>query len=376
MIRRPAFDPCHDNDLTLVGVTVTLYNAFGEFVDQTVTDSDGIYTFTGLPLGRYQTIIDYPECDRRELSHGEHLSPLPLPADNTVKFYSNGESCDVSFGGLDVISTQEITYFDTLDECCANIFWYDMDGCFSRSRIAFQFEFCFDISGLDGYSNCPVDVIHAIEGAMQTGIGDNSDLTLVKFGSNHMTNVDGVTKCIGPVLDQDTISNRLRGLVGSSRDTLNICGVVVTKESECKEELCLREAFDKVVVPFQGYFYNRVFSSVLHSISRDTSHPLHVVVSSFVARKLLLPSTVKASNSHEDEEISPKEAATIGMPHSHATFTETPHFYPTYIAGELCHSKTSFDSWEESYGTLKECCETFFSWDFEACCNSLNMGGC
>lgn len=369
MIRRPAFDPCHDNDLTLVGATVTLYNAFGGFVDQTVTDSEGIYTFTGLPLGRYRTEIDYPSCDRRELSINEQLSPLSLPGDNRVKFYSTGESCDVSFGGLDVTSSGDITYFDTLDECCANVFWYDMGGCFSRSRVAFQFEFCLDIYGLGGHSNCPIQVIENIESAMQKGLGKNSELTLVTFGSTMLTDVGGETKCIGPILDQDTVSNRLRGLADSSGDNLNICGVVVTKEAECKEERCLRKAFDQVVVPFQAYFYNKAFSSVLHSVSRDTLHPLRVVGSSFITRKLLLPSTVTSSKSHEDIAISSKKS-------DHSTFTETPRFYPTYISGELCNSKTSFDSWEESYGTLRECCEAFFSWDFEACCSSLNTGGC
>jgi len=367
MIRRPAFDPCHDNGLTLVGATVTLYNAFGELVDQTVTDSDGIYTFTGLPIGRYRTEIDYPECDdRRELSNKDQLSPLSFPDDNLVKFYSTGESCDVNFGSLDVISTDDdISYFDTLDECCANMFWYDMEGCFARSRVAFQFEFCLDISGLDGYSYCPLDVIQKIDSAMHKGLGDNSELKLVKFGSTILTNVHGETKCIGPLLDEGTMSNQLRGLVDSSVDNSNICGEVVTEETGCKEELCLREAFDEVVVPFQSYFYGRSFSSVLHSISDNTFHPLHVVASSFIARKLMLPSTVTSGSRQV------KSAATI-----HSTFTETPRFYPTYISGELCLSKTSFESWEESHKTLKECCEAFFSWDFEACCNSLDMGGC
>jgi len=368
IIRRPAFDPCNDNE-PLVGATVTLYDAFGEFVAITVTDSEGYYTFAGLPLGRYRTDIDYPACDRRELSINEHLSPLSLPGDNAVKFYSRGDSCDVSFGGLSLTSIDDLIYFDTLDECCANIFWYDMDGCFSRSRVAFQFEFCLDVSGLDDYSSCPIQVIESMEGAMKQGLGENSEVSLVKFGSTTLTNAGGKTKCIDPLFYQDTASNQLRGFIGSSGDNLNICGEVVTK-AECTEELCLREAFDDVVVPFQSYFYNKAFSSALYLASRDSLHPLHVVVSSFIARKLLLPSTVSSSKPRKNEAISTKTSA------AHSTFTETPRFYPTYVAGELCLSKTSFDSWEESHGTLKECCEAFFSWDFEECCSSLNMGGC
>lgn len=361
-IRRPAFDPCHDDGRTLVGVVVTLYSAFGEFVDQTVTDEEGYYTFEGLPFGRYRAEIDYPDCgDRRELSGAGDPG---FPDDNLAKFYSTGDSCDVSFQGL-VSTDGDILGFDTLDECCANLFWYDMEGCFSRSQIAFQFEFCLDISGLGSYNNCPLNLIQGIESAMQKGLGHDSELKLVKFGSTTLINAHGKTKCIGP-MDQETtvISNQLRSLADSSGENLNICGVVTTKEAECKEELCLRKAFDKVVVPFQSYFYGQLFSVMLHPMSRNTVHPLHVVSSSFIARKLLLPSTVTS--------ISPKEsAATV-----HSTFTETPRFYPTYLAGELCHSKTSFESWEESYETLRECCEAVFSWDFEACCSSLDMGGC
>lgn len=58
------------------------------------------------------------------------------------------------------------------------------------------------------------------------------------------------------------------------------------------------------------------------------------------------------------------------------TSTDGKRFYPTYIPGQLCHSKQTFDSWEEHYGTLRECCEERFSWDIEECCNSLDMGGC
>ncbi len=47
-------------------------------------------------------------------------------------------------------------------------------------------------------------------------------------------------------------------------------------------------------------------------------------------------------------------------------------FFPTWSDGELCSSKksTSFESWEESYPSLDECCDVFFSWDFDACMQS------
>ncbi|KAL7547853.1 hypothetical protein ACHAWF_011125 [Thalassiosira exigua] len=44
-------------------------------------------------------------------------------------------------------------------------------------------------------------------------------------------------------------------------------------------------------------------------------------------------------------------------------------YHPTYSDGELCSSKSksSFESWEESYATLEDCCAVAFFWDFDAC---------
>lgn len=166
------------------------------------------------------------------------------------------------------------------------------------------------------------------------------------------------------------MTNQLRGLV-DARDAkkLSICGAVKTKEAGCREEVCLRKAYDATLGLFRDHFDSGVFSSALHSLAGDGIHPLldlqgvEVVESSFSTRKLLLPSTVST------------ESYATSFEHS-VINSDVPRFYPTYISGQLCHSKNSFDSWEQSHGTLKECCDAHFSWDLEACCSSLNMGGC
>lgn len=365
--------PCYDDGRGLAGATVSLYNAFGTFVEQTVTDSDGWYYFYGLPLGRYRTEIDYPTCGRRGLMEDEHTAAA-FNNDRAIKFFKSGEMCDVkvSLGGWDEESIDDFSHFDTLEECCANVFWYDMEGCFSRSHVAFEFEFCVDITGFSN-DECPLSEIKTIESAMQKGLTSNSELALLEFGRAALSKVDGKTTCIAPTIiyNQDLLSNKLRGLTDHREANLSICGIVVTKESGCKEEACLRDTFDKVVVPFQSYFYSGVFSSVLHALAGDDSHPfpdlrsVEVEVSSFTTRKLLLPSTATSSKLNDET-----------MFQYSATASDTPRFYPTYISGQLCQSKTAFDSWEQSHSSLKECCEAFFIWDFEACCSSLGMGGC
>ena len=58
-----------------------------------------------------------------------------------------------------------------------------------------------------------------------------------------------------------------------------------------------------------------------------------------------------------------------------STTSETEiRYYPTYTEGELCSSKSSskLASWETSYGTLEECCDLEFSWDYRDCIGSLS----
>ncbi|KAL3785315.1 hypothetical protein HJC23_008879 [Cyclotella cryptica] len=44
-------------------------------------------------------------------------------------------------------------------------------------------------------------------------------------------------------------------------------------------------------------------------------------------------------------------------------------YYATYSEDEMCASKarSKFESWEESYVSLEECCQMAFSWDVDAC---------
>ena len=52
-------------------------------------------------------------------------------------------------------------------------------------------------------------------------------------------------------------------------------------------------------------------------------------------------------------------------------------YYPTYTdGGQSCSAKSSasFSSWEVSYGTLHECCNESFSWDYDACMDRNTLG--
>jgi hypothetical protein len=196
-ISNRVFNPCVDTEEPLVGVQVLLFNHRGVLVANqplTFTDVNGYYEFVGLPPGRYFVQVDYPACDRRRLSAITGTTESQATSEQTFLFYKSGLMCNVkpSIEVKDELSFGDVMYFDTLDTCCANMFWYDMDGCIARS-----------------------------------------------------------------------------------------------------------------------------------------------------------------SKSVEDSSKKSKVAIT--------------RFYPTYVAGKLCHSKTKFDSWEQSYTSLQECCKAHFNWDLTAC---------
>ncbi|KAL3817219.1 hypothetical protein ACHAXA_001711 [Cyclostephanos tholiformis] len=413
-IQRQVYDPC-DSSSVLVGALVTLYSEAGQYVDETFTDSDGYYIFTGLPFVRYLSEVDYPECDGRHLSEIGGETRVFVPNDHAFKFYKSGDVCDVmlSIGDEDGLSSAgDIAHFDTLDECCANMFWFDIDGCSSRSPIAFQFEFCVDVSGFEfdndelHSSSCPLDEISIVERELQNGLDCNSTLALVQFGNAILSKVGNDVKCNdGPAMTADhsgdLVANKLRrgstaAAPPSQGDALTICGVVVTKETLCGDEACLRERYDKVLGLFEGYLYGDAFAVSLrsslvsagdggspHRAAVDLRTMVEVVASSLTARKLVFPSSALA--------VVPKEIANAANPavtiiedrqpvKNQGNANSTPplarRFYPTYMHGRLCRSKSTFDSWEQSYASLRECCESHFSWDLTACCGSLDMGGC
>ena len=378
------FHPCEEGQVALVGATVTLYSVLGQQIDQTVTDSEGRWEFTGLPPGRYFTITDYPECrrvlERGSLGSGDVNLSASLSDEQKIKFFKTGDMCNskVSLGDWDVFSTadwNEVALFDTLDECCANMFWHDIDGCLSRSRVAFQFEFCVDVSGLDELADCPLSEIHVIENAMQTGLDKSSNLVLTEIGSIVLTNVDGKTKCSQSDYS-DEFSSHTQTTTTHAQSPTTVCGTVTTNEAKCREEICLKKTFNSISSKFQSFFDSGEFSFQLDSLARDASESLFphlraakVAENSFVTKKLLLPLTVMSTphiGGHENEK--PLQYAPAS--------THSPRFHPTFINGQLCHSKISFDSWEASYETLEECCKAHFSWDYEACCRSAGMGGC
>jgi len=62
----------------------------------------------------------------------------------------------------------------------------------------------------------------------------------------------------------------------------------------------------------------------------------------------------------------------VSRSHHHIDHGDTtaPRYYATYLKGQLCGSKKSFDSWESSYDSLEQCCEEMFFFDLDECLES------
>lgn len=59
-------------------------------------------------------------------------------------------------------------------------------------------------------------------------------------------------------------------------------------------------------------------------------------------------------------------------PQSYEEFVESNILYLASYDGSYCSPKSSsaFESWEESFSSLNDCCEAVFRWDMDACLNN------
>jgi len=339
----------------------------------TTTDENGYYRFYGLsPDGSYYVVPvevyqcrrlsdEYIETDPRDVSVSEDRGDKSTSdGGSQFEFFMNGDSCDTKISNMwnsHIEKEQDnILLFDTLDECCANMFWYDMEGCFDRSSIAFQFQFCVELSVVSHYSVCPQEEINIIESAMRLGLEGNVDLMIHKFGDFRVINEAGQLKCVYDPTSEDVMLQNLRGL-SPHGNIYSTCGIATSRCNNCKDKSCLTEEFDKVSLSLRNFLESPGFLLHLYRNQLPSLQDVFVVDSSFTKMEPFLPTTVTPDNFHQSEES------------DFVNSLGEVRFYPTWIAGQLCNSKSSFENWEESYSTLAECCKAHFSWDQESCLN-------
>ena len=307
-------------------------------------------------------------------------------ANEEFKFYQSGEICDtkIYFEDWEDNSPSDwtaTTQFNTIEECCANEFWFDYDGCVSRSPIMFKFDFCVDIQGLVAPQDCQSADIYAnvLEDAIHDGSGQSesesdeqvlfnqrmrllahdpaaADANITKIGDVSLSKVDGSTVCGGPLGGQGFV-NDLTGTVPDSEaaefTVVTVCGVITIKEEECVEESCLNERYTEVVDRLDEFVNNGDFTLAINRRSAVRLPPVPELQSvsglpnSLTTQNLLLPATITGDLNLR-----------------------------FYQGSDLttCMEKSIFQTYEDPYDDLQTCCEDNFGWNVPSCC--ANGGGC
>ena len=354
-------------------------------------------------------------------------------ANEEYKFYKNGDKCDSKIYFEDwetagISPWTETTLFNTIEECCANLFWYDYNGCVGRSPATFKFDFCVDIKGLPDPQDCQSADIFAnvFEAAINEGASrvagnssgtdpTSSDTNITKIGSVSLSKVQGSTVCGGSLSGQTFINDKtgtVPDLSASVNNTLSVCGVITVEEEICKDEACLREKYQAVKGELNNYVNDGSLTSsiVQRAYTRLPPVPeLYYVMgvsASLTTQNLVLPATItgglnlqyyRGSNLETCEQKAVFLATEVkyeklydccrqhfswnvngccskgagGCPELVSAYPTTPpvtvRYYPTWVAGQLCGSKTSdkFESWEQNYATRDECCEKHFNYGNE-----------
>ena len=284
-------------------------------------------------------------------------------ANEEYKFYRNGEICDskIEFEDWESNSPAEWTdtkLFDTLDECCANLFSYDYSGCMGRSPVMFKFEFCFDVGSLLPPIDCQTADIYAnvLEDAVNLGLGEGSDANITRVGEASLTKVDGSTQCGGSLEGQGFINDQT-GTIGDPDlsnlpESTTVCGVISTESYDCTEDECLNVIYQNLVSNLNTYIDDGSFTANLNNLATVRLPPVQelqvadATEESLTTFNLLLPTTISSQ---------------LG---------DLKYFKDN----QSCGQKTAFASWEVKYDTLLDCCSANFNWMLEECCNE--GGGC
>jgi len=312
-------------------------------------------------------------------------------ANEEFKFHQVGDICDtkVYFEDWEENSGShaewtKTTQFDTLEECCANEFWFDYDGCVSRSPVIFKFEFCVDVQGLVEPQDCQSADIYAkvIEKALSDAMdhhhglseseledhGDErrmralhedpttADPMITKIGDVSLSKDSGSTVCGGSLAGQDFINDKtgtVPDIAAAQDTTFSICGVITVEEDECVDEVCLTEHFHELSHDLEDFVDDGDLTLAIneHATSRRPPVPelqsVKTVASSLKTDSLLLPATFTGD---------------LNLKYFHGSDLTT------------CMSKAAFTEFEVPYDTLYECCEDKFGYNVDRCC--ADGGGC
>ena len=214
-------------------------------------------------------------------------------------YFSNGNFCSIKTLFEDHESNSfewtSTTLFETLDECCRERFWWDIDGCLEGSPKKITFEFSVNIQGLGQPQFCQdADrIANGLEAPASVGFFGDTNAFVQSLGCVDMTRtvtydshgyggvVDGgLTDCRGCLADDPTFLGQGNANT-RGEDYHNVPQTVATSSvfsvhhvgTKCSDDACFQDLYDDLVREFTEFVNSGRFATEVQSWARNDADP-------------------------------------------------------------------------------------------------------
>jgi hypothetical protein len=180
-------------------------------------------------------------------------------------YYSNGSFCDQKVYFEDWESKfspgswSSSDLFDTLKECCAAKFYWDIPGCVAASPKELTFTFSFTLNNLIIPLTCQdADTMgNALETAINIGLGSSSISQVTNIGCaslsrNPDTDNTECGGCLAGAYVGDYDGTRPAGYYTQS-SSATITVDVTTKSADCGDSACFQSLYNSIMADFTAF---------------------------------------------------------------------------------------------------------------------------
>lgn len=214
-------------------------------------------------------------------------------------YYSNGSFCDqkVFFEDWESKFTpgtwSSSDQFETLQQCCAAKFYWDIQGCVDASPKELTFTFTFTVDNIIEPTNCQdADTMgNALETAINIGLGSNSISAVSQIGCASLSRNPDTdnTECGGCLQGSfigDYDGTRPAGYYLSSASA-TVTVEVTTKSSDCSDSACFQTLYSSIISDFTSFVDSGDLTTEIVTWAQNRAPPIpelwnaQVVTSSF-----------------------------------------------------------------------------------------------
>jgi hypothetical protein len=201
-------------------------------------------------------------------------------------YYSNGSYCDQKVFFEDWESKYSpgswsaSDQFETLQECCAAKFYWDIDGCVAASPKELTFTFSFSVDNIIIPTNCQdADIMgNAIETAINIGLGSNSISAVTQIGCatlsrNADTDNTECGGCLEGAFLGDFDGTRPAGYYLNT-GSATITAEVSTKSADCSDSMCFQSLYNSIIGDFTAFIASGDFTDEIVTWAANRVPPI------------------------------------------------------------------------------------------------------